>query len=146
MNLSGLPPPKPIMLKERVSLLFLQYGELDVIDGSFVLVDSKGVRTHIPVGSIACLMLEPGTRVSHAAAVLTARVTKPSAMFPARSGMNRTFFRFGESVPSIESRPSANNNIIFSSFVRLWVHDGEENMEEEKTNPSHPLRRCSGQA
>lgn len=72
--MNGLPPPKPIMLKERVSLLFLQYGELDVIDGSFVLVDKTGVRTHIPVGSIACLMLEPGTRVSHAAAVLAARV------------------------------------------------------------------------
>jgi len=55
-------------------MLFLQYGELDVIDGSFVLVDKKGIRTQIPVGSIACLMLEPGTRVSHAAAVLAARV------------------------------------------------------------------------
>ena len=73
-TMNGLPPPKPIMMKERVSMLFLQYGELDVIDGAFVLVDKNGVRTHIPVGSIACLMLEPGTRVSHAAAVLAARV------------------------------------------------------------------------
>jgi CRISPR-associated protein Cas1 len=32
------------------------------------------VRTHIPVGGVACLMLEPGTRVSHAAAALAARV------------------------------------------------------------------------
>ncbi len=71
---TGLPPPKPIMMKERVSLLFLQYGELDVIDGSFVLVDVKGVRTQIPVGTIACLLLEPGTRVSHAAVKLAAYV------------------------------------------------------------------------
>lgn len=70
----GLPPPKPIMMKERVSMLFLQYGELDVIDGSFVLVDVKGVRTQIPVGTIACLLLEPGTRVSHAAVKLAAYV------------------------------------------------------------------------
>ncbi len=69
-----LPPLKPIPMKERVSILFLNYGRLDVIDGAFVLVDKNGVRTHIPVGSVACLMLEPGTRVSHAAVVLAARV------------------------------------------------------------------------
>ncbi len=72
--MDGLPPPKPIMLKERVSMLFLEYGELDVLDGAFVLIDKNGVRTHIPVGSIACLLLQPGTRVSHAAVVLAARV------------------------------------------------------------------------
>ena len=31
------------------------------------------MRTHIPVGGFACLMLEPGTRVSHAAVALAAR-------------------------------------------------------------------------
>jgi len=68
-----LPPLKPIAIKERNSIAFLRYGELDVIDGAFVLVDKEGVRKHIPVGGIACLMLEPGTRVSHAASVLAAR-------------------------------------------------------------------------
>ncbi|NLG18392.1 MAG: type I-E CRISPR-associated endonuclease Cas1 [Fibrobacter sp.] len=72
--MNGLPPPKPIMMKERVSMLFLEYGELDVLDGSFVLIDKNGVRTQIPVGSVACLLLQPGTRVSHAAVVLAARV------------------------------------------------------------------------
>lgn len=69
-----LPPLKPIPIKERISLVFLERGELDVIDGAFVLVDKNGVRTQIPVGSVACLMLEPGTRVSHAAVVLASRV------------------------------------------------------------------------
>jgi CRISP-associated protein Cas1 len=69
-----LPPPGPIQLKERVSLVFLEYGNLDVLDGAFVLVDKNGVRTHIPVGSVACIMLEPGTRVSHAAIALASRV------------------------------------------------------------------------
>jgi CRISPR-associated protein Cas1 len=72
--MNGLPPPKPIMMKERVSMLFLEYGELDVLDGAFVLIDKNGVRTQIPVGSVACLMLQPGTRTSHAAVVLAARV------------------------------------------------------------------------
>ncbi|WP_298666239.1 type I-E CRISPR-associated endonuclease Cas1e [uncultured Methanofollis sp.] len=69
-----LPPVRPIPLKERLTLIFLEKGELDVIDGAFVLVDVNGIRTQIPVGGVACLMLEPGTRVSHAAVVLAARV------------------------------------------------------------------------
>lgn len=69
-----LPPLKPLPIKERVSLVFVEYGEIDVLDGAFVVVDKTGVRTYIPVGSVACLMLEPGTRVSHAAAALAARV------------------------------------------------------------------------
>lgn len=69
-----LPPLKPIPIKERLSVLFIEYGEIDVLDGAFVVVDKTGVRTHIPLGGVACLMLEPGTRVSHAAAALAARV------------------------------------------------------------------------
>jgi CRISPR-associated protein Cas1 len=68
-----LPPLKPIAMKERVSLLFIEYGQIDVIDGAFVVIDKNGVRTHIPIGGVACLMLEPGTRVSHAAAALASR-------------------------------------------------------------------------
>ncbi|MCX7113848.1 MAG: type I-E CRISPR-associated endonuclease Cas1e [Proteobacteria bacterium] len=69
-----LPPLKPIAMKERVSLLFIEYGEIDVVDGAFVVIDKTGIRTQIPVGSIACLMLEPGTRVSHRAVALASRV------------------------------------------------------------------------
>jgi len=69
-----LPPLKPIPIKDRLSTLFLEKGNLDVLDGAFVLVDKGGIRTHIPVGGVACLMLEPGTRVSHAAVVLASRV------------------------------------------------------------------------
>jgi CRISPR-associated protein Cas1 len=61
-------------MKERVSLIFIEYGEIDVLDGAFVVIDKTGIRTHIPVGSVACIMLEPGTRVSHKAAALAARV------------------------------------------------------------------------
>ncbi len=67
-------PLRPIQLKQRAGIIFLRYGELDVIDSAFVLVDKDGVRVQIPVGGLACLMLEPGTRVSHAAVVLAAQV------------------------------------------------------------------------
>ena len=74
-----LPPLKPIAIKERISVIFIEKGEIDVVDGAFVVVDAQGFRvrpvlTHIPVGGVACIMLEPGTRVSHRAAALAARV------------------------------------------------------------------------
>ena len=54
-------------------MIFVQYGRIDVKDGAFVVVDEvNGERLLIPVGSVACLMLEPGTRVSHAAVKLAA--------------------------------------------------------------------------
>lgn len=55
-------------------MIFLQYGQIDVLDGAFVVIDQTGIRTHIPVGSVTCIMLEPGTRVSHAAIKLAAQV------------------------------------------------------------------------
>ncbi|WP_157269585.1 type I-E CRISPR-associated endonuclease Cas1e [Azohydromonas aeria] len=69
-----LPPLRPIPLKERISVVFIERGEVDMLDGAFVVVDVTGIRTHIPVGGVACIMLEPGTRVSHRAAALAARV------------------------------------------------------------------------
>ena len=72
-TLPGLPPPRPIPIKDRAALVFIGRAQLDVEDGAFVAIDAEGVRTVIPVGGLACLLLEPGTRVSHAAAVLAAR-------------------------------------------------------------------------
>ncbi len=66
-------PVKPIPIKERSSILFIEKGQLDVLDGAFVLIDKNGVRLQIPVGGVACLMLEPGIRVSHAAVSLAAK-------------------------------------------------------------------------
>jgi CRISPR-associated protein Cas1 len=72
--LPGLPPPRPIPLKDRSSILFIEKGNVDVLDGAFVVLDKNGVRTHVPIGGFACLMLEPGARISHAAVALAARV------------------------------------------------------------------------
>ena len=56
MILPGLPPPKPIPLKERAALVFVERAQIDVVDGAFVAIDADGVRTHIPIGGIACLI------------------------------------------------------------------------------------------
>lgn len=60
-------PLKPIPIKDRNSMIFVGMGQIDVKDGAFVVIDKNGERMHIAVGSFACIMLEPGTRVSHAA-------------------------------------------------------------------------------
>jgi len=39
-----LPPVRPLPLKERRSILFLEKGRLDVKDGAFVVIDKNGVR------------------------------------------------------------------------------------------------------
>lgn len=70
----GLPPPRPIPLKDRASLVFVERAQLDVQDGAFVVVNADGTRTQIPVGGLAGIMLEPGARISHAAVSLAARV------------------------------------------------------------------------
>lgn len=72
--LPGTAPPKPIPIRDRATIVFVERGNLDVLDGAFVVVDESGVRTQIPVGGLACLMLEPGARISHAAVGLAARV------------------------------------------------------------------------
>lgn len=73
-GLPGLAPPKPIPLKDRSSLIFVERAQLDVLDGAFVAVNADGTRTQIPVGGLAGIMLEPGARISHAAVCLAARV------------------------------------------------------------------------
>ena len=54
-------------------MVFVERAQIDVLDGAFVAVSTDGMRTHIPVGGIACLMLEPGARISHAAVALAGR-------------------------------------------------------------------------
>jgi CRISPR-associated protein Cas1 len=66
-------PPKPIPVKNRVSFVFLEYGLIDVKNGAFVLIDKNGIRTQVPLGDVTCLMLEPGTRITHAAVSLAAK-------------------------------------------------------------------------
>lgn len=73
-GLTGLAPPRPIPLKDRASLVFVERARLDVLDGAFVAINADGTRTQIPVGGLAGIMLEPGARISHAAIVLAARV------------------------------------------------------------------------
>jgi len=70
----GLPPPRPIPIKDRSSFVWVGRGRIDVEDGAFVVVDDQGVRMQIPVGALVVLFLEPGAVVTHEAVKLAARV------------------------------------------------------------------------
>jgi len=67
-----LPDVRPIPVKDRYSFLFLERGQVDVVDGTLAHIDAKGTRTLIPIGNLACLLLEPGIRISHRAVGLAA--------------------------------------------------------------------------
>lgn len=76
MSQGPIIPLKPIPMKDRISMIFVYYGRIDVKDGAFVVINEVDgedrERKHIPVGSVASIMLEPGTRISHAAVKLAA--------------------------------------------------------------------------
>ena len=59
-----LPPLKPIPIKERLSVLYIEKGHLDVLDGAFVVVDKTGVRTHIRSAALRVSCWSPA-RVCH---------------------------------------------------------------------------------
>lgn len=56
-----------IPLRDREPFLHVGRGTIDVEDGAVVLADVNGIRMQIPVGTLACLMIEPGTTITHAA-------------------------------------------------------------------------------
>ncbi len=56
-----------VPLRDREAFLHLRRGIIDVEDGAVVLADVNGVRMQVPVGTVACLLLEPGISITHAA-------------------------------------------------------------------------------
>ena len=63
-----------VPLKDRSTYIHIEYGTVDVQDGAMVVTDVRGIRTSIPVGTLACLMLGPGTSITQAAVSLAAEV------------------------------------------------------------------------
>lgn len=69
-----LPPRSALPIKNRMTMIYVEKAQIDVVNGVTVAIDKNGVRTQIPLGSLACVMLEPGTRISHEAVKLAAEV------------------------------------------------------------------------
>lgn len=67
-----LPP-----VKERWTPLYYQRGRLEQNNYSIQFVHSDGVTEAIPVAQISCIMLGPGTTITHAAVVSCAKHNTP---------------------------------------------------------------------
>lgn len=68
------PNKPPIMpLRNRISVLSVERGVVEVDSSALVVTDIGGVRAQLPVGATAALMLEPGATITHAAVKLCAQ-------------------------------------------------------------------------
>lgn len=128
-------PIEPIFMKERCSMIFIERGEIDVLDGSFVVVDKDGVRTQIPVGGIACIMLEPGTRISHAAVALSAKVGC-LLVWVGEAGVR--LYSSGQSLPVRSERLLYQATLAIAEEMRLKV---VRKMYEKRFGEEPPARR-----
>lgn len=132
-------PLKPIPIKERNSMVFVEYGQIDVKDGAFVVIDKNGIRMHIPIGSITCLMLEPGTRVSHAAIALAAK-TGTLLIWVGEAGVR--LYSVGQPGGARSDKLLYQAKLALDEQLRLKV---VKKMFEIRFNESAPSRRSVNQ-
>ena len=56
---------------DRYPFLYLERGRLEIDDSSIKWIDAEGSRIRIPVATISCLLLGPGTSITHEAVKIT---------------------------------------------------------------------------
>lgn len=69
MSLPGVPPPVPtelLRVEDRLSFIYLERSVIHRDDNAITSTDDSGT-VHIPAAGLGCLMLGPGTRITHAA-------------------------------------------------------------------------------
>ena len=54
-------------IKDRYPYIYLEHGRVEVDDSSIKWVDSEGGTVKLPVAVLACLLLGPGTSITHEA-------------------------------------------------------------------------------
>lgn len=70
----GAKPPEIqelLRVSDRISFLYLEHAVLERADSALVARDAAGTL-HVPIAAIACLLLGPGTTVTHQAVTLLA--------------------------------------------------------------------------
>lgn len=69
MSLPGVPPPVPTELlraEDRLSFIYLERSVIHRDENAITSTDDEGT-VHLPAAGLGCLMLGPGTRITHAA-------------------------------------------------------------------------------
>lgn len=72
MSIPGVPPPVPtelIRAEDRLSFVYLERSVIHRDENAITSTDDEGT-VHLPAAGIGCLMLGPGTRITHAAVSL----------------------------------------------------------------------------
>ena len=54
-------------IKDRYPYIYLEHGRVEVDDSSIKWVDSERGTVKLPVAVLACLLLGPGTSITHEA-------------------------------------------------------------------------------
>ena len=52
-------------VKDRFPFIYLERGRLEIDDSSVKWIDSEGHVVRLPIATIACILLGPGTSVTH---------------------------------------------------------------------------------
>lgn len=121
-------------------MIFIAMGKIDVRDGAFVVIDDvNGERMHIPVGSLACILLEPGTRISHAAVKLAA-VTGTLLIWVGEAGVR--LYSAGQPGGARSDRLLYQAKLALDDELRLKV---VRKMFELRFGESAPLKRSIDQ-
>lgn len=69
MSIPGVPPPVPtelLRVEDRLSFVYLERSVIHRDDNAITATDDAGT-VHLPAAALGCLLLGPGTRVTHAA-------------------------------------------------------------------------------
>ncbi|WP_261623807.1 type I-E CRISPR-associated endonuclease Cas1e [Nesterenkonia marinintestina] len=72
MSVPGIPPPVPrelLRIEDRISFVYLERAVVHRDENAITSTDEEGT-VHLPAAGLGCLLLGPGTRVSHAAMAL----------------------------------------------------------------------------
>lgn len=72
MSIPGIPPPVPtelVRVEDRMSFIYLERAVIHRAENAITATDDEGT-VHLPAASLGCLLLGPGTRITHAAVSL----------------------------------------------------------------------------
>jgi CRISPR-associated protein Cas1 len=72
--MTGAYPPalqELVRIKDRISFVYVEHSVIHREDSSITATDTRGI-VHIPAAAVSCLMLGPGTSISHQAIALLA--------------------------------------------------------------------------
>lgn len=122
------------MIKDRWTPIYLEHGRLEVDKYSVKWIDSSGSVMAIPSAMVSCILLGPGSTITHAAVVSCSKSNTPvvwigeDGLYYYATGVNtnercRTTVRHAELYADKESRLSVCRKMFKHRFKDIKVED-----------------------